>query len=139
MNVPHSRRTFLKVATSSGLATALAALAIGCDIGTVDVETVAKRMIEALNHPHRAREIGAVYIARTPGLESHSYESLAMDLLATLELELEEISHDTLDSLDSLLHEQVRQDFLEENVVVVNGFLLSRTEALLCSLASIYG
>jgi hypothetical protein len=95
-------------------------------------------MIEALNHPHRAREIGAAYIARTPGLETQSYEILTRNLLATLSIKFDEISHDTLDSLAMLLHDKVRQDFLDENVVVVEGFMLSRTEAMLCSLASVY-
>lgn len=137
-NVQDSRRAFLKVATSSSVATALAVLAFGCGFGRIDVETVAKRMIEALNHPHRAREIGAAYIARTPGLETQSYEILTRNLLATLSIELDEISHDTLDSLAMQLHDKVRQDFLDENVVIVEGFMLSRTEAMLCSLASVY-
>lgn len=135
---PYSRRAFLKCATSSTLVALLSALSIGCGFGKLNVETIARRMIETLNHHHRARELGAALVSRVPELESQSYESLTRKLLATLEIELEEISHDTLESLDALLHDQVRRDFLEENVVIVEGFMLSRTEALLCSLAFIY-
>ena len=141
MNLPaaaYSRRDILKFATSATLATILPALSAGCGLFKPDLETIAERMIEVLNHPDKAREIGAMYIAKTPGEQQLSFEQLTEDLLTILKLKPDNISEETLTSLDSRISQQVRQDFVDENVVIVDSWMLSRTELLICMLAATY-
>jgi len=59
-------------------------------------------------------------------------------LLAIVGIDPESLSKDTLSSLHSLLREQIHQDFVDENVVIVNRWMLSDTELKLCSLAASY-
>lgn len=134
----YSRREILKLATSTTLITMLPALSTGCSLFKSDLETIAERMIEVLNHPDRAREIGAIYIAKMPSDQQFSFEQLTEDLLAILKLKPDNISAETLASLDSLLSEQVRKDFVDENIVIVDSWMLSRTELLICMLAATY-
>lgn len=78
-----------------------------------------------------------MYHSQDTELQQYSYEDLTRVLLITLGIDPETISGQTLISLEDRFREQVRLDFLEENVVVVKGWMLSRTEIWLCSLAYI--
>jgi hypothetical protein len=134
----HSRRDVLRLASASALVTLVPALS-SCDLIRPDLETVAEAMIDTLNHPERAREIGKMYTRQYPGVGERSYQQLTRELLAALELELGDLSYLSLDSLSERLGEQVRRDFAVENVVIVDRWMFSRTEALLCALARAYG
>ncbi|MDX2487244.1 MAG: hypothetical protein QNL03_07100 [Gammaproteobacteria bacterium] len=89
-----------------------------------------------LNHPEKAREIGNIYINKTPEVQQQTAEQLTENLLSSLNINSENITGNTLTSLDDLLRKQIRQDFINENVVIVNGWMLSRTELMLCALAT---
>lgn len=134
--VRYSRRDVLKIATSSAIVTLVSAFSVGCDVGGVSLETVAKRKIEVLNYPKKARDIGATFIKQRPHLQGHTFEYFTEQLLTSLDLDLEDISPEMLDSLDVKLSEQVRRDFEDENVVIIRGWMLSKTELMLCSLAA---
>ena len=131
-----SRRDVLKLATCSSLVTMVSGLSAGCGLVGPDLEEVAQRMIETLNHRDRAREIGEAYMAQVPDIQGQTREQLAENLLGRLDLDAGEISHDLLDSLEDRLGNRMRRDFLEEDVVVLGRWMLSRTEVLLCALAA---
>lgn len=132
----YSRRDVLKFATCSSVITALSGVSAGCGLLGPDVETAAQRMIDTLNHPGRAREIGEAYMAQAPDVRDQSPEQLTRNLLTILDLDSEEISRATLNALEGRLSDRVRRDFLEEDVVVLGRWMLSRTEVLLCALAA---
>lgn len=139
MNTPDtgfSRRDVLKLAIYSSLVTMASGLSAGCGLFTSDLEIAARRKIETLNHLPRAREIGEAYMAQAPDLREHSMEQLARKLLEMMQLNAEEISDELLHSLEGRLRAQVRQDFEEENVVILGRWMLSKTETLLCALAA---
>ena len=133
-----ARRVFLKLAASSALLTTLFTLSAGCSQYKTDLESLARRMLDMLNHPAKAAEIGAKIIARTPELQGQSYERIAEDLLALLKIDPGNIQREAIISLETKLKGRVRQDFTDENVIVIEGWMLSRTEAMLCALAARY-
>jgi len=132
----YSRRDVLKIATSSAFITLVSVVSVGCDVGGISLETVAKRKIEVLNYPKTARDIGATYIKQRPHLQGQTFEHFTEQLLTSLELDLKDMSPEMLDSLDARLSKQVRRDFENEKVVIVRGWMLSETEITLCSLAA---
>lgn len=131
-----SRRDVLKLATFSSVITTLSGVSAGCGLLGPDLETAAQRMIETLNHLGRAREIGEAYMAQAPDVRDQSPEQLTRNLLTILDLDSEEISRATLNALEGRLSDRVRRDFVEENVVILGRWMLSRTEALLCALVA---
>jgi len=133
-----TRRDVLKLAASSTVVTLLSGVTSGCGLWKNDIEQAAQRMIELINYPERAREIGAIHVARSPELQQLTYKQLTRQLLAVLEIDPESISKDTLNSLHSRLREQIQQDFVDENVVIVGRWMLSETESILFSLAASY-
>ena len=129
-----SRRTFLKLASST-----LVIASSGCGFGKPDWEEIAERMISMLHYPERARLIGSLYLESNPDVRDLSFEQWASRLLRELELEPEQITDDTLkNSLHDRIRQQVRRDFVNENIVIVKGYMFSRTEIMLCSLAAAY-
>ena len=132
-----SRRDILRIGTSSALITVFSSLSIGCSPGKADLDTIAKKMIDALNHPVDAREIGTAHLARLPINQHQSTEQLTRELLHIIKLDPDNVSVDSLQSFDARLSAQVRQDFVDENVVIVDSWMLSKTELMLCVLAAV--
>ena len=132
-----SRRTFLNLASSTIFTTMFMFLS-GCNLGKSKLEQIVERMIEMLNYPHRARMIGLRYINEVPDVRELTFEQWAKKLLTALNLDPDNISREILRSLDVRLRKQVRQDFVNEDVVIVSGFMFSSTEITLCALAAIY-
>ncbi len=95
-------------------------------------------MMEILDHPDRARMVGSLYVDGTPSLGDLTAEQWTGRLLATLEIDPDGITPDVLDSLAARMRSKVREDFVDENVVIVKGFMFSRTEIMLCALAATY-
>ena len=62
---------------------------------------------------------------------------MTRELLNTLGIDPEFISEHTLMTLEDRIRERVRLDILEENMVIVKGWMLSKTEIMLCLLAYI--
>lgn len=132
-----SRRDILKVASSSTLITLFSSFAIGCSPRIADLNTIADRMTDALKHPADARKLGSIYLARLSGKQHPGPEQLTRELLQRLKLNPEKVTVDSLPSLDRLLSAQVRQDFVDENVVIIDSWMLSKTEIMLCELAAV--
>jgi hypothetical protein len=132
-----SRRGFLKVTSYSALLTMVTVMTAGCSRDKNDLDIVAQRLIALLNHPERARELGAMYNAQLTETQPPSDEELTRQLLAKLGFDPKIITGHTLDTLETRFRQQVRQDFDDENIVIVKGWMLSKTEIMLCSLAAI--
>lgn len=133
MPLDTTRRTVLKVIASTAVVTAVPVYLSGCS--NVDINAAAGLMFEELEHPERAREIGEMYIAQSPNLHSITLEEISQSILDKLTLE---ISRKDLATLSTRLREQVHQDFIDEEVVIVDGWMLSKTEAMLCAVAALH-
>ena len=127
-----SRRTVLKVIGTTAAVGLLPVYLAGCS--KVDINSVGAQMMAELDHIDIASEIGAMYIEQAPDLQSATYGPVPPLLLNKLALT---ISKKDLGALSARLREQVNQDFISENVVIVDGWMLSNTEATLCALASV--
>jgi len=139
MSLKHSscsRRDILKATACPLLVAMLSGLSTGCGLLRSDLELAARRLIETLNHRGRAREIGEDYLVQMPDTMGRSPEHLTRELLVALDVDPEDISGETLNMLNESLRNRVRQDFVDENVVVLGKWMLSRTEALVCALAA---
>jgi hypothetical protein len=124
-----SRRTVLKVIGTTAAIGLFPVYLAGCS--KVDINSVGAQMMAELDHIDIAREIGATYIEQAPDLQSATYTQLLLNKLALT------MSKKDLVALSARLREQVNQDFISENVVIVDGWMLSNTEATLCALASV--
>jgi len=133
-----SRRTVLKIVTSSTMVPLLAGFSSGCGIGRADLDTTAAHLIQMLHYRQRAKTLGHAFIEQTPRLQDKSHRHFTREILAYLNVSPKNVSKETLHALPDKLRHQVTKDFEQENVVVVNGFMLSKTEALLCSLVATY-
>ncbi len=132
-----SRRTFLKTVASTVLVSSVPLSLISC--GSKDsLEAIAKHLISQLEFPEEANKVGRLYITLAPEIEKQSYEALTEGVLAMLGVKLDTLSTENLGFLDSKIREKVHQDFVDENVVKLKGWMLSKTEATLCALASAY-
>ena len=132
-----TRRGFLKITSFSALLTMMTVNSAGCSRDKNDLDFVAQRLIALLSHPERARELGAMYNAQLTESVQPSHEELTRQLLAVLGFDPGIVTNHSLDTLEARFRQQVRQDFDDENIVIVKGWMLSKTEIMLCSLAAI--
>lgn len=87
-------------------------------------ESTARRLLAAWSHPDSAKEIGRVYLV------GHPAEADATLLCHYLESTCVQPERGRPD-----WSAVIRDDFARGNTVVVDGWVLSRTEARLCALA----
>lgn len=130
------RRNLLKLFAASSAVVLLSGASAGCGLLETDLEKSARQMLNLLNHPGRAREIGASHIQRSAELQNYTFEQWTKKLLAVIEVDHEDISSATLESLPGLLRKQIQRDFSNEDVVIVDRWMLSDTELMLYSLAA---
>lgn len=133
-----SRRAFLRI-TSSTIATAVLTMSSGCGSRQSELEHVAERMVKMLNHNERARMLGSLYIDQAPGERKLDSDRWTEKILGVLKIDYESISKEELNSLEARVREQVRQDFVNEDVVIVKSYMFSNTEIMLCALAASRG
>ncbi len=86
-------------------------------------------LLGLLNHPDGARNIGARYLSLVPaeGDQRHLVNLLAKGAPGLMARE----------EARALLQNAVREDFDQGRTVELNGWVISRTEARLCALASL--
>lgn len=86
-------------------------------------------LLGVLSHPDGARNIGARYLSLVPaeGDERHLVNLLAKGAPGLM----------ARDEARALLQNAVREDFDQGRTVELNGWVISRTEARLCALASL--
>ena len=129
--VPQSRRTFIRNVLS---ATAAAFVGPGCGFfGPPGIEEIGHYLAGLIRHPQAAADIGSSVLQTDAAIRSMSPEQLTALILR--ETGLGDV--DRLDEIGRILKKRVRQDFADETVVTVNGWLLSQTEARLCALVKL--
>lgn len=120
------RRRFLQLAVT-GMVAGLTTSACARDTDEAARRLDKPELVEMLG-PERAREIGTQYRASMPG------ENTA----ATLRDAISNSQHRQLPWIRARsIEEQIRDDFAAGRTVVVNGWVLSQTEARQCALYSL--
>jgi hypothetical protein len=132
MSLRFTRRTVL-----TGLATGIIGVAIGLRLywpgGSVTRE--ARRLAGVLRHPDSAAWLGRLYLDGKP---READTALLVTLIgAARGPVLPPASPTTEEALRADLDERIRNDFIYGNMVAVDGWLLSLTEARLCALVSL--
>jgi hypothetical protein len=99
---------------------------------------IARQLINYLQTHHLANITGASLIANDRSLQALSLDQLIDKALDDANLKRSDFSlFKSTSQLEHFQH-QVRQDFTDENIVLVNGWFLSVTEAHLCALLHRY-
>ena len=120
------RRRFLQLA-ATGMVAGLTTSACARE-SSVDASTLAKPALLEMLGPERVREIGTQYRATVPN------ENTA----ATLRDAISKSGHQTFSwSPEGAIEGQIRNDFAAGRTVIVNGWVLSQTEARQCALYSL--
>jgi hypothetical protein len=132
MSLSLSRRTVL-----AGLAAGIVGAAIGLRLywpgGSVTRE--ARRLADILRHPDSASWLGRLYLEEKP---READAALLVTLIgAARGPALPPASPAADEALRADLDERIRNDFIYGNMVAVDGWLLSLTEARLCALVSL--
>lgn len=127
-----SRRFFLK-----GTAVAAAGAALpGCDaLLWPDLRSVAEAMAGLLNRRELARETGRRYLEAVDSLDGTPVDAVAGMILDDIGMITDGVMFLDVDELRDKLDAGIRHDFAAEKTVGVDGWLLSRTECLLCAVA----
>jgi len=130
-----SRRGFLK----AGILLGGASLAGG---GTyyakvLSTRAMAEQLVYFLEYPELARDIGQGVMATDLVLQFDSLSQVVNKILQNIGLSKAQLSEITRNDLLESLHLRVRADFKNENIVLVYGWALSETEALLCAVYAI--
>lgn len=128
-----SRRAALKVIGTTITVSLLPSFLIACSSETIN--PVGEKIISELNHIEIASEIGKIHIEQSADLKSATFNQITQRLLNKLDIKTEVIDTGTL---EKRLRDQINLDFVTESFVIVDGWMLSETEALLCALAYTY-
>lgn len=132
-----SRRAALRTIGCTSLASLLPFAIAGCTWEQDPLEAIAERMVSMLFHPEQAKEIGLLYIAEDSVVQGQTYQKITGSLLERLGLEQSQLSAENMALIDERIESAVRQDFLDEDIIILRGWMLSRTEIMLCALAAV--
>jgi len=133
MNEPvgPGRRTFCKALlyVASG-----ASVASGCTDSPTNRAELTRFLVMQIAHPDAADGIGSSYIRKDIEINPLSVDQLTDVIIHQLGINTNDLSAISLQDVGERLADRVHQDFAEESVVAVDGWLLSKTEARLCAL-----
>lgn len=101
----------------------------------LDDRKLALLLTSFLDYPDLAQLTGKRLLESDASMNITSLDQSFNDLLISEETSRSKISKLTQDSLLQNLHQRIELDFVEENIVIVDGWILSLTEARLCVLA----
>lgn len=137
MTVPPkmSRRTFLIAA--AGLGVSLAWRSVGSWPFLPVSSSPSQRLAGLLTHAESARVVGREYLRTIPAEGSRAV--LTTRIAARLPGGLETVETASDRRLRELLLRATLADFEHERTVVLDGWVLSQTEARLCALAAMAG
>ncbi len=135
-NMLKSRRTFLITGIAAGSA---AVIGVGLNHKYKPrSRIIAKQLVSYLQVHHLANIIGASLIA-----QDETLQGMNIDQLIDLVLDDAALSRGGIFEFKpafqlETFHRQVRKDFIDENILLVNGWVLSATEAHMCALLHRY-
>ncbi len=130
-----SRRGFLKTSVLLG--------GIGLASGGIYYAKVlhpremAEQLVYFLEYPDLAKATGREVLATDLALQFDSLDQVVDKILQNIDLSKSQLSEISQNDLLDSLHQRVRSDFENENIVLVGGWVLSETEALLCAIYTI--
>lgn len=99
---------------------------------------IARQLMSYLQHHELANKIGASVIASDTALHQLSLDQLINITLEDVDLDWSDFSLFKSNSQLSRFQDQVREDFINENITLVSGWFLSVTEAHLCAVLHRY-
>jgi hypothetical protein len=127
------RRTFLAGAAGLGLSLAWRAFGSWPFLGSSPSRS--ERLVGLLGHEESARVVGREYLRLVPAEASRGV--LTSRLAERLPGGFPTLDAASDDRLHELLLRCTLEDFEEERIVELHGWVLSRTEARLCGLAAL--
>ncbi len=95
---------------------------------------MAELLVYFLDYPELARAVGRGLLESDPATQPVSLDQMTGMVLQRIDLSEAQLRDMTRSELLKRLQQQVHSDFVNEQIVLTNGWLLSRTEAYLCSL-----
>lgn len=131
MSDTQNRRSALKKIVASIFA---ASLLPGCDNKDRVRQDVVENLSGLLRHPRVAAHLGRLETEANPKLKSVTIEDLVADILSSINLDIDNLSGQEIRTIAEKLTARIRQDFADESVTRVDGWLLSQTEAKVCAL-----
>lgn len=126
-----SRRELL-IASSGAVIAAASAVGI-YTFWPHDRELTADRLVQTLDHPQAAAEIGAALLSSRADPQAETFRAaLAAKLMA------QGVGPDaSTQTIKDAMTQLIRWDFAEGNLVDIEGWMLARSEAELCALAAL--
>ena len=94
-------------------------------------------LVSFLEYPQLALTVGQGVLKSDPTAYNISLEQMIDTLLQGINTSRDQLPEMPPEQLLDALHQRVRADFENEQIILVNGWLLSRTEAYLCSLLAL--
>jgi hypothetical protein len=130
MTDSQTRRSALKNIVISIYA---ALLLPGCDNNGHRRRIAVENLSNQLRHQTAASHLGRLALEAKPGLKSMTLEELVADILSSISLDLDSLTDEDIGIILENLPNRIRQDFTDEAVTIVDGWLLSQTEAKVCA------
>jgi hypothetical protein len=137
MSASHRIGRRLFIVTALGLTATTLAVRLGLKREAIhdDSATDAQRLLRAFSNHESAAELGRAYLATAP--REGSPTVLVELITAKLPAGSAELRTADDGQIRSLLAQQVKEDFSSGNSVAVDGWIISKTEARLCALATL--
>ncbi len=98
---------------------------------------IAEQLVYFLDYPEVAVTVGQGFLETDETLRANSLDQMIDKVLQSLDISKEQLPEITRSQLLEHMHRQVRSDFVNEQIVFVNGWLLSRTEARICAIQTL--
>jgi hypothetical protein len=128
-----SRRQLLGL-LSSGVAACIWSSAGRINLtGADDFERARQLLISLFSERHSVHAIAAAYLG-TLARERASPEALTQAILG--HMSISSAAAMTVPAIRRIIAERIQLDFLCDNIVCIDGWMLSKTEACLCALAA---
>jgi len=106
----------------------------GCATENSKGQEAIESILKLLRHQGVAAHLGRLEVEANPELQSLTLEQLGADLLSAIGLDIDNITDNQIDTIHERLSIKIRQDFSDEAITTVDGWLLSATEAKACAL-----
>jgi|GEM_PF-3095749 len=131
-----SRRAFLKTGIFI-----TGAVAIGTGLNYAirpDTQSIASILTHYLDYPDLAIQLGSSLIENEPGLAQLTIEQMTELALQDVGLQKDQLTYYSLLTNIDNYRKAIHKDFDVENIVLVDGWVISRTEGHLCALLYLY-
>ena len=129
--ISESRRSLIKGMFGSVFVLSLLS---ACSTQESKSRQATQRLTSLLRHHSVAAHLGRLQIEANPALASMTKAQLASEIFDSINLDISTIDDTPVNLINEHLSARIRQDFADEAVTTVDGWLLSITEAQVCAL-----